>query len=94
MQWHDEDKLIPADEMHIGEFWGLDKSQMDALRKRDRILQPSSPNFWSAPPPQVFNLNFDGASRGNQGDTGYGGLCRDSQGWVIFIFFGGHWPRY
>ena len=36
----------------------------------------------------VFKLNFDGASRGNPGAAGYGGLCRDSQGRVIFIFMG------
>ena len=26
MQWHGEDKLIPADETHIMEFWGIDKT--------------------------------------------------------------------
>ena len=45
MQWHDEDKLIPVDEIHVGEFWGLDKMQMEGLRLRDKILQPSSPKF-------------------------------------------------
>ena len=88
MQWHDEDKLIPANEIHVGEFWHLDKPQLDGLRKRDRILHPSSPKSWSLPPPLVFKLNFDGASRGNPGATGFSGLCRDSQGRVIFIFLG------
>ena len=88
MQWHDEDKLIPADEIHVGEFWGLDKSQLDELCKHDRILHPSSPKSWSLPPPLVFKLNFYGTSRGNLGAVGYGELCRDSQGRVIFIFLG------
>ena len=73
MQWHNKDKLIPADEVHIGEFWGLDKSQMDGIHKRDRILCSSSLNFWSTPPPQVFKLNFDRASRGNPRDAVYRG---------------------
>ena len=88
MQWHDKDKVIPTDEIHVGKFWGLDKSQLDGLRKRDRILHPSSPKSWSLSPPLVFKLNFDGASRGNPGAAGYGGLCRYSQGRVIFIFLG------
>ena len=77
MQWHDKDKLIPANEIHVGEFWRLDKSQLDGLHKHDRILKPSSPNSWSPPPPQVFKLNFDGFSKGNPRDVGYEGLCRD-----------------
>ena len=88
MQWHDEDKFIPADEIHVGEFWGLDKSQLDGLHKRDRILHPSSPKLWSPPPRLVFKLKFDGASRGNPGAAGYGGLCKNSQGRIIFIFMG------
>ena len=38
MQWHDEDKLMPTDEIHVEEFWGLDKPQLDGLRIRNRIL--------------------------------------------------------
>ena len=88
MHWHDEDKLIPTDEIHVGKIWGLDKSQLDGLRKCDRILHPSSPKSRYLPPPMVFKLNFDGASRGNLGAAGYGGLCRESQGTIIFIFLG------
>ena len=36
----------------------------------------------------MFNINFDGASRGNSDDVRYGGLCRDLQGRVIFVFLG------
>ena len=38
MQWHDEDKLIPVDEIHVGEFYGPDKPQLDGLHIRNRIL--------------------------------------------------------
>ena len=88
MQCHDEDKLIPVDEIHVGEFWDLDKTQLEGLYMRERILQPSSPKSWSPPPPMVFKLNFDGASRGNPGLMGFGGLCRDSLGRIIFVFWG------
>ena len=88
MQWHDEDKLIPADESQVGEFWSLNKLQLDELRMRPKPLQPDSPKFWSPPSPLVFKLNFDGASRGNPGPAGFGGLCRDADGKILFVFLG------
>ena len=44
MQWHDEDKLIPADETHIMEIWGIDRTQMAGFHWCDKIIKPSSPN--------------------------------------------------
>lgn len=39
---------------------------------------------WSAPPEQVVKLNTDGASRGNPGIAGAGGVIRDSTGkWLV-----------
>ena len=32
MQWHDQDKIIPREESHVAESWGLNRSQMDGLR--------------------------------------------------------------
>ena len=32
MQWNDEETLILADEIHIMEFWGPEKTHMDGLR--------------------------------------------------------------
>ena len=37
---------------------------------------------------QVFKLNFDGASKGNCGLTGYTGFCRDSIGRIMNIYYG------
>ena len=48
----------------------------------------SSMRSWSPPPPIVYKLNFDGASRGNPGPVGFGGICGDSQGRIIFVFLG------
>ena len=36
----------------------------------------------------VFKLNFDGASRGNPGAARFGGLCKESEGRVVFVFLG------
>ena len=49
---------------------------------------PSSPSSWSPPPPQVYKLNFNGASKGNSGPVGYGGICRDHSGRILSIFLG------
>ena len=82
-------KIIPREEAQIAANWGLNRSMMDGLQIRDKICHPSSPNFWTAPPPQVFKMNFDEASRGNPGPTGFGGLCCDHDGRILTIFWGG-----
>lgn len=33
-------------------------------------------------------LNFDGASKGNPGITGYGGVIRNAQGIQLKVYFG------
>lgn len=43
---------------------------------------------WSRPPVNVFQLNFDGASKGNPGQTGFGRVIRDHQGNPLISFFG------
>eukprot|EP00253_Pinus_taeda_P007787 PITA_07787 len=43
---------------------------------------------WSPPPKITYILNFDGASKGNPGITGYGGIIRNSQGNSLKIYFG------
>nr|GEU97029.1 polynucleotidyl transferase, ribonuclease H-like superfamily protein [Tanacetum cinerariifolium] len=41
---------------------------------------------WVAPPVSWVVLNTDGASRGNPGDAGGGGILRDAQGYFICAF--------
>lgn len=42
------------------------------------------------PPPPVsqYKLNFDGASKGNPGPTGFGGAIRNSEGVPVGIYWG------
>ena len=61
---------------------------IDAMLHRDKFFQPSSPSTWSVPPPCVFKLNFNGASRGNIGPVGFGGLCHDHEGKIRMVFMG------
>jgi hypothetical protein len=43
---------------------------------------------WKPPPEGSLKLNFDGASKGNPGRTGMGGVIRDSQGKIIRLYTG------
>ena len=42
--------------------------------------------FWDPPPTGYLKCNIDGASKSNPGTTGYGGVLRDEEGNIIFIF--------
>ena len=40
------------------------------------------------PPVQVFKLNIDGASTGNPGPAGFGGVFPDSTGRILSMYLG------
>jgi hypothetical protein len=42
---------------------------------------------WRPPPMDILKINSDGSSRGNPGQAGVGGIGRDSDGNIIFMFF-------
>ena len=76
------------EESHIIKGWDLGKTEMDGIHSKDMVCSASSLKFWSPPPLQVFKLNFDGASRGNLGPVGYGGVCLDSIGKIWYNYYG------
>lgn len=41
---------------------------------------------WQAPPSGVLKFNVDGASKGNPGESGIGGVLRDSSGQILGYF--------
>eukprot|EP00253_Pinus_taeda_P009198 PITA_09198 len=43
---------------------------------------------WKPPPKNTYMLNFDGASKGNPGITGYGGVIRNAQGIPLQVYYG------
>lgn len=43
---------------------------------------------WFPPPRHVIQLNFDGASKGNLGKAGFGGIFRDHKGAPLLTFIG------
>lgn len=45
-------------------------------------------DFLHPPPKGFLKFNIDGASKGNPGKAGHGGVLRDDKGDIIFIFYG------
>ena len=55
------------------------------LSRKERDLETEK-EFWHPPPKGYLKCNIDGASKGNPGIAGYGGVLRDEEGIIIFIF--------
>ena len=48
----------------------------------------SSPSHWEKPLPSLFKLKFDGASKGNPREAGFGGAIRDCTGTIQNVYWG------
>ena len=46
----------------------------------------NKPNYWHLPPQGFLKCNIDGASKGNSSIDGFGGVLRDENGSILFIF--------
>eukprot|EP00253_Pinus_taeda_P034383 PITA_34383 len=85
--WSQEDFPSTNKEQAIWNNWQIHLSSTN-FPARSSNKQKDIPSHWSPPPPNSFMLNFDGASKGNPGATGYGGVIRDHTGQVLKVFFG------
>jgi len=84
--WTKEDLPTLDNEKAIWENWNIQLPSV-ALINAPRNFQ-SNKVSWIAPPEHTFKLNFDGASKGNPGKAGYGGIFRDHAGKHKLIYFG------
>ena len=66
----------------------LNKAMLNGLCERIKTCGISSPNVWLPSPRKVYNLNFDGETKGNPRMAGFGGTCRNSDGEILHIFLG------
>jgi len=87
-QWDEGARRFTAEEKRIVAGWELEESDLANIRFRPKVCHPISPNQWQAPAQNSFKINFDGASRGNPGLAGFGGLCRNERGEIVKVFFG------
>eukprot|EP00253_Pinus_taeda_P035953 PITA_35953 len=86
-KWSQEDLPSQANEENILNNWHLVLPQ--ALQKNEGAKSSSINNSkWKAPPKNHYKLNFDGASKGNLGTAGFGGIIRNHEGSHMQIYFG------
>lgn len=85
--WSDDDFKEPPPETRILQDWHLDLTpSLWALKPRP--LFSDSPTTWSPPQPSFIKLNFDGASKGNPSQSGFGGVFQYHKGSILHIFTG------
>ena len=86
--WGDQDLKAPAAEMIILNNWGITSIPVSIKPNMTPLLESDSPDSWSPPREGFFKLNFDGASKGNPGRAGFGGILRNALGQAVWVFFG------
>lgn len=85
--WQAENFPTLPQEQAIWANWNL---QIPQTLKNLGISHNSSTvtSKWTPPPPGTFKLNFDGASKGNPGRAGFGGIFRDHEGKPLLLYMG------
>jgi len=74
--WHDDDLPSLPQEKNIWDNWNLQWNQELKILAKS-VAKSTILDTWLPPPQHVFQLNFDGASKGNPGKAEFGGIFRD-----------------
>eukprot|EP00253_Pinus_taeda_P021887 PITA_21887 len=82
-----EDLPSTPTEKSIWDNWQISLPHQAASKSTIPIKQEKK-KIWTPPPPNLFQLNFDGASKGNPGLSGYVGVFRDHSGNPHLIYLG------
>lgn len=85
--WHEEDFPSLPQEQNIWANWNLHWNQ-ELIIKGKTPAKSKTPEKWLPPSSHMFQLNFDGASKGNPGKAGFGGIFRDHKGAPLLTFLG------
>jgi len=85
--WAKEDYPSADNEKNILDNWELQIHEDSATtQKINRNIKDNGK--WTPPPNNSYKLNFDGASKGNPGQAGFGGIIRDSKGNLKQLYYG------
>lgn len=85
--WYIEDFPSIPQEQSIWNNWNFHRKQ-DQLTKGEKPPRGHLPANWLPPPLNFYQLNFDGASKGNPRNFGFGGIIRDHKGAPISTYLG------
>lgn len=84
--WDQEDWKTSEEENHILRKLNLEPEMVFPNHKKTQVIKNQSPVVFTCPQEGFIKLNFDRASKGNLGPSGYGGIFRDSQGQTRWIY--------
>ena len=87
LYWSQEDLPSLPQEQSIWENWKIQLNQ-ELISKGNSPSPSHLPTKWIPPPVNMIKLNFNGASKGNPGNSGFGGIFKDHQGAPLLSFFG------
>jgi hypothetical protein len=85
--WNDQDWNCPTNERIILYHWQLQPQSL-SINLGTKTHHEPSPTTWKAPEIGYHKMNFDGASKGNPGPTGYREVIRNSKGAILHIVAG------
>eukprot|EP00253_Pinus_taeda_P033811 PITA_33811 len=85
-KWADDDWKANPEEQEILNKLNLKPEMVHFKGSTSQDMRSQSPEEFSYPSDHFVKLNFDGASKGNPGDAGFGGIFRDSNRRVRWIF--------
>jgi hypothetical protein len=80
--WIKEDFPTEPGELSILNSWGFSFSHSTPPQQPPPTPKSLSPSKWFPPPPGFHKVNFDGASKGNPGHSGYGAVIRNNLGQI------------
>jgi len=85
--WKEEDWPTLDNEKAIMKNWQIHLTQ--GPHKQDHSESNTQKQVtWKPPPKHTFKLNFDGASKGNPGLAGFGGIIRNHEGEPLILYYG------
>eukprot|EP00253_Pinus_taeda_P018598 PITA_18598 len=84
--WEEEDWKMDQAEGRIASKLNLEFRMIYPRKEKRGNSQAQSPNQFRYPGIHSIKLNFDGASKGNPGPAGLGGIFRDGHGKTRWVF--------
>jgi hypothetical protein len=85
--WEDKDWKVSPFELSIVQGLNL-RANLASLRKHPTTTPPASTSQWNPPLERFVKMNFDGASKGNLGQAGYGRVFRNNKGNILRMYGG------